>query len=235
MLPPKKNVGFADESTDSVSSGSTDSDSVLRQHMKLLDCKDVSNNTNEALTAPIFTESVRVHALQLDSTDQTAEPQDTRSSSSSSSSSDDSSRGNGSGSATESRLVNPLAFSQYGLLAGDIGRPRGGERDPRIFYNIAAPSSTFICGSQGSGKSHSLSCLLENCLIRSQANELQRPLTGIVFHYDTFHSDTSGSPCEAAYLSSHPDVSVRVLCAPTNVAQIRVRWGLLSLQCSTYI
>lgn len=55
----------------------------------------------------------------------------------------------------------------------------------------------------------------------SDANELPRPLTGIVFHYDTFISDSGGSPCEAAFLSTHPDVSVRVLCAPTNVATIR--------------
>lgn len=55
----------------------------------------------------------------------------------------------------------------------------------------------------------------------SDANELPRPLTGIVFHYDTFISDAGGSPCEAAFLSTHPDVSVRVLCAPTNVATIQ--------------
>lgn len=89
--------------------------------------------------------------------------------------------------------------------------------DPRVFFNITTPSSTFICGSQGSGKSHTLSCLLESCLISSKAGKLQKPLTGLVFHYDTFFHDVGGSPCEAAFLSSHPGVEVRVLCAPTNL------------------
>ncbi|KAI6778279.1 uncharacterized protein J7T54_004186 [Emericellopsis cladophorae] len=109
-------------------------------------------------------------------------------------------------------------FAQYGLLAGDAS---GEASDPRLFFNVAAPSSTFICGSQGSGKSHSLSCLLENCLLQNEVNMLPKPLTGIVFHYDTFVSDSGGSPCEAAFLSSNPGVDVRVLCAPTNVAHIK--------------
>ncbi|KAI3399517.1 hypothetical protein diail_6539 [Diaporthe ilicicola] len=109
-------------------------------------------------------------------------------------------------------------FSQYGLLAGDAS---DSQSDELFYYNVAAPSSTFICGSQGSGKSHTLSCLLENSLLQSVANELPRPLTGIVFHYDTFIGDSQGSPCEAAYLSTNPTVRVRVLCAPTNIAVIR--------------
>lgn len=116
-----------------------------------------------------------------------------------------------------------VPFKQYGLLAGDVTGSEAGGNDPRIFYNVGAPSSTFICGSQGSGKSHTLSCLLESCLLDSAANSLKKPLTGIVFHYDTFVSDTGGSPCEAAYLSSNKNVEVRVLCAPTNVVQIKVR------------
>lgn len=121
-------------------------------------------------------------------------------------------------------------FTQHGLLGGDVDRmaapvlPGGllsAENDPRLYYNITAPSSVFICGSQGSGKSHTLSCLLENCLIPSEANVLPRPLTGVVFHYDTFISDTGGSPCEAAFLSSHAAIDVRVLCPPTNIGQIQ--------------
>ncbi|KFY68290.1 hypothetical protein V496_01210 [Pseudogymnoascus sp. VKM F-4515 (FW-2607)] len=108
------------------------------------------------------------------------------------------------------------AFPQYGLLAGTTETGKNGPKskdqahkfidDPRVFFNVVAPSSTFICGSQGSGKSHTLSCLLENCLIPSDANKLPRPLTGLVFHYDTFISDEGGSPCEAAYLSSNSNL-----------------------------
>ncbi|EGO53272.1 hypothetical protein NEUTE1DRAFT_21543, partial [Neurospora tetrasperma FGSC 2508] len=115
-------------------------------------------------------------------------------------------------------------FTQYGLLGGDIGSLESEEpanRDPRVFWNIAAPSSFFICGSQGSGKSHTLSCLLENAMTPCEANVLPHPLTGIVFHYDTFISDTGGSPCEVAWLSSNPKIQVRVLCPPTNIRTMR--------------
>jgi hypothetical protein len=114
-------------------------------------------------------------------------------------------------------------FSQYGLLAGDISGAAEPDSDKRVFWNISAPSSFFICGSQGSGKSHTLSCLLENALAPCEANVLPRPLTGIVFHYDTFISDTGGSACEAAWLSSNKDINVRVLCPPTNIRTMKVR------------
>ncbi|KAM0486215.1 hypothetical protein ACHAPX_000919 [Trichoderma viride] len=118
-------------------------------------------------------------------------------------------------------------FTQYGLLGSVVenngaayGNVDDVAKDPRLYFNATAPSSVFICGSQGSGKSHTLSCLLENCLMQSEANVLPRPLTGIVFHFDPWVSATRGSPCEAAYLASAEDVSVRVLCPPTNVRQI---------------
>lgn len=121
-------------------------------------------------------------------------------------------------------------FSQYGFLAGisDIlnggkssGPPTSAE-DPRLFFNIAAPSSAFICGSQGSGKSHTLSCLLENCLMQSDVSKLKKPLSGLVFHYDPFTSDIKGTPCEAAYLASNANIKLRVLCSPTNLQTITV-------------
>lgn len=98
--------------------------------------------------------------------------------------------------------------------------------DRRLFFNVSSPSSTFICGSQGSGKSHTLSCLLEACLIPSKASRLLNPLTAVVFHYDTFICDNGGSPCEAAFLASHANVNIRVLCAPTNLRTIEVIWNL---------
>jgi hypothetical protein len=100
-------------------------------------------------------------------------------------------------------------------------------QDPRVFFNITVPSSTFICGSQGSGKSHTLSCLLENCLIPSAANKLPKPLAGLVFHYNTFTSNDGGSPCEAAFLASHLDIKVQVLCSPTNLRTMKVSCSVL--------
>lgn len=121
--------------------------------------------------------------------------------------------------------------SQCGLLAAlslerhdasDTPPFHQDDADRRLFFNVTTPSSIFICGSQGSGKSHTLSCLLENCLADSDATILPRPLSALLFHYDTFISDDGGSPCEAAFLASLSGVQVRVVCAPTNIRTIQV-------------
>ncbi|PQE34110.1 P-loop containing nucleoside triphosphate hydrolase protein [Rutstroemia sp. NJR-2017a WRK4] len=102
------------------------------------------------------------------------------------------------------------SFTQYGFIAGQsslLKQPRlKDDPDPRLFFNIAAPSSAFICGSQGSGKSHTLSCLLENCLMESELGELTTPLSGLLFHYDNFTGDKIGIPCEAAHLASGGEI-----------------------------
>ncbi|KAI7532856.1 glutathione degradosome, partial [Hortaea werneckii] len=43
-----------------------------------------------------------------------------------------------------------------------------------ILYNVNAPNSTFLCGSHGSGKSYTLSCLLENCLMKDASMNVSR-------------------------------------------------------------
>ncbi|TVY21376.1 hypothetical protein LARI1_G001467 [Lachnellula arida] len=167
---------------------------IYEQHMSLLSRKDGKQELGDAITTPVFTMPVLEHVRK--------------------------------------RLAKETEtpFAQYGLLARVTGSSEENteaeadankESDKRLFFNIASPSSTFICGSQGSGKSHTLSCLLENSMFPSIANKLPHPLTGLVFHYDTFISDDGGSPCEAAFLSSNKGVKVRVLCAPTNIATIK--------------
>lgn len=90
------------------------------------------------------------------------------------------------------------------------------EQDDRLFLNTNAPWSAFICGSQGSGKSHTLSCILENVLLPdSGLGKLPNKLAGMVFHYDKFTSDASGQICEAAYLCSK-GIQVNVLVSPSN-------------------
>ncbi|KIW88694.1 uncharacterized protein Z519_10740 [Cladophialophora bantiana CBS 173.52] len=121
---------------------------------------------------------------------------------------------------------NNTAFPQYGLLgmreqtynssvpdtAGTLSLD-----DDLVFANMNAPWSAFICGSQGAGKSHSLSCLLENSLLASSsAGENLRPLAGLVFHYDKFTSSESTQLCEAAYLCSS-GIPVRILVSPSNI------------------
>ncbi|KAJ5394234.1 uncharacterized protein N7487_011875 [Penicillium crustosum] len=131
-------------------------------------------------------------------------------------------------------------ISQYGLLAGitkasvsdsEVLNDRSTwEKDPRLFFNVSSPSSTFICGSQGSGKSHTLSCILEGCLIPSKSGNLSSPLTAVVFHYDTFICDSGGSPCEAAFLASNSDIEIRVLCAPTNLRTIKGTYSRFNIK-----
>lgn len=123
-----------------------------------------------------------------------------------------------------------VEFPQFALLAalckgtpfpqqhGDGDEKKNSSPDPRIFLNVNAPWSVFICGSQGSGKSHSLSCMLENCLLpHPTLGLLPNPLTALVFHYDSFTSTAGGQVSEAAYLCSS-GLAVRVFVSPTNLA-----------------
>jgi hypothetical protein len=137
--------------------------------------------------------------------------------------------------------TSPTMPLQCGLLAEMLlehgnasGRSPLGQynADNRLFFNVTVPSSIFICGSQGSGKSHTLSCLLESCLADSDATILPRPLSALLFHYDTFISDDGGSPCEAAFLASLPGTQVRIVCAPTNLSTIQVSQVLYSITSS---
>ncbi|KAE9967994.1 hypothetical protein EG327_011238 [Venturia inaequalis] len=116
-------------------------------------------------------------------------------------------------------------FPQYGLLGmrlktigmHEVTDPIPEPQQNLIYTNTNAPWSAFICGSQGGGKSHTLSCLLENALMSNgPAAVLPNPLAGLVFHYDNFTSHSSSQLCEAAYLCSK-GVPVRVLVSPSNV------------------
>lgn len=129
---------------------------------------------------------------------------------------------------------------QYGLLGSHL------DSGARLFQNTNVPFSSFICGVQGSGKSHTTSCLLgmsirtclarlcftnlceENALIpvsSPQLGRLEEPLSAMVFAYDDFNGDGSGfNVSEAASLASpHPKVpkhlhvqKVTVLVSPSN-------------------
>ena len=115
-------------------------------------------------------------------------------------------------------------FPQYGLIgyreppATNSPGGKGFEANRDLIYaNMNAPWSTFICGSQGAGKSHTFSCLLENALKSpNDGGILPDPLAGMVFHYDKFTSPTSTQLCEAAYLCSI-GIPVQVLVSPSNV------------------
>ncbi|KAH7014151.1 uncharacterized protein B0I36DRAFT_255422, partial [Microdochium trichocladiopsis] len=108
---------------------------------------------------------------------------------------------------------------QYGLigLCEDVDELNPSPEDQLILANLNVPWSAFICGSQGAGKSHTLSCLLESCLIQNNpTGTLSHPMAGLIFHYDTFSSSTATQVCEAAYLCSS-GIPVKILVAPSNI------------------
>lgn len=97
----------------------------------------------------------------------------------------------------------------------------------QLFLNTNVPFSTFICGVQGSGKSHTTSCFLENALLPSaDIGTLQNPVSTLIFSYGEWGSGGAGfSISEATFLGgSHPDFpgshvkEVTVLYSPSNAA-----------------
>ena len=107
---------------------------------------------------------------------------------------------------------------QYGFL--------GVHEKSKLFVNTNIPFSAFICGVQGSGKSHTASCLMENALISSHhLGHLENPLSALVFSYSPFSGEgVDFNISEAAFLAragvNLPPQSrakkVTVLVSPTN-------------------
>ncbi|KAI1563203.1 hypothetical protein PtrEW13061_012065, partial [Pyrenophora tritici-repentis] len=102
----------------------------------------------------------------------------------------------------------------------DASVPNGATRTP-VLLNTDSPWSAFLCGSQGSGKSHTLSCMLENCLLTDETilprvGLNPHPLAGLVFHYDRCQGS---GVCEAAYLCT--SVPTTVLVSPSNYGRLK--------------
>jgi hypothetical protein len=116
---------------------------------------------------------------------------------------------------------------QYGLL-GSHKEARAAES--KLLLNTNVPFSMFVCGVQGSGKSHTTSCILENSLIRSKhLGKLRNPLSALVFSFAQFSGDGVGfTVSEAAFLASTdprlPEGAhvrkVHVLVSPSNFLRI---------------
>ncbi|KAI0952581.1 hypothetical protein AcV7_008333 [Taiwanofungus camphoratus] len=94
--------------------------------------------------------------------------------------------------------------SQYGVLGAviSIHDKTGSEspHDPRLYINTNAPLSALVCGVQGSGKSHTVSVILENMLITgySPIGASQKPLSALVLHFG--EGGPSSRPNETAWL-----------------------------------
>lgn len=109
---------------------------------------------------------------------------------------------------------------ELGVTMNPNGQSKTKTGDSRLFVNMNSPWSAFICGSQGSGKSHTLSCMLEGALIPSRLGKLPCPLAAMVFHYDKFTGFKTSQICEAAYLCS-TGTPVTVLVSSSNFHRMR--------------
>ncbi|KAF2252427.1 hypothetical protein BU26DRAFT_602812 [Trematosphaeria pertusa] len=111
------------------------------------------------------------------------------------------------------------ALQQYAVLGQDLSNPDS-DRPKPILLNTNTPWSAFLCGSQGSGKSHALSCMLENCLLQDpRIGKNPNPLAGLVFHYD---SSQGSGVCEAAHLCS--EIPVTVLVSASNHGRLKEQY-----------
>ncbi|UPX19819.1 uncharacterized protein EKO05_0010070 [Ascochyta rabiei] len=115
---------------------------------------------------------------------------------------------------------------QYGLL----GSLEDGEDDllnSQLFLNTNVPFSAFVCGVQGSGKSHTTSCVLENAVLKSpNLGHLESPASTLVFSYGEWSGTGAGfNISEATFLGAacpgYPGQHVKrvtVLYSPSNPA-----------------
>jgi hypothetical protein len=112
-------------------------------------------------------------------------------------------------------------------LKDDASGTNSATRTP-VLLNTDTPWSAFLCGSQGSGKSHALSCMLENCLLTDKTILPQiglnpHPLAGLVFHYDRCQGS---GVCEAAYLCTN--VPTTVLVSPSNYGRLKLAYEAMA-------
>lgn len=83
-----------------------------------------------------------------------------------------------------------------GMIQFDFAR-----KSEPVYLNTHEPFCLATIGVQGAGKSHTLACILESCLLSfapEHISKLKKPMTALVLHYD----QNTTSMCEAAGLMS---------------------------------
>ena len=133
---------------------------------------------------------------------------------------------------TEDMHIAPLVWwdvkenvdlKQYAVLGHDPSQSTTDHRKP-VLLNTNAPWSAFLCGSQGSGKSHTLSFMLENCLLDDRKIGFNpHPLAALVFHYDRL---SSSEVSEAAYLCNK--VKTIVLVSASNYKRRKTQYEAMA-------
>lgn len=149
------------------------------------------------------------------------------------------------------------AIPQYSLLGSRIDGHGETGQDPRIFLNTNVPFSAFVCGLQGSGKSHTVSCMIgetekvarydlstnqgiENFLIPfPMLGVLHRPLSALAFHYAEHTSSSTFRPSELAFVANFADKfsgysrapSVVVLVSPSSYPSLKTSYSRIPGVC----
>ncbi|KAF8264963.1 hypothetical protein EI94DRAFT_404699 [Lactarius quietus] len=125
------------------------------------------------------------------------------------------------------------AVGQYGVF-GTITESRlpqtptsmQNDEFSRLYLNTNTPFSALVCGVQGSGKSHTVSVVLENMFVTGCAalGQLVKPLSGMILHVG--ETGACAAPCEAAYVgvstvnnAKPPPIVVYV--APSSLKRMR--------------
>ncbi|KAL4784111.1 hypothetical protein BJX76DRAFT_357313 [Aspergillus varians] len=118
----------------------------------------------------------------------------------------------------------PSQFALLGKLK-PASSTENANPDPRVVLNTNVPFSAFICGLQGSGKSHTTSCIIENCSMTMPIlGNLRQSVSTLVLHFNEYSSNVNSQPSEAAFLASvlpkyvsqQKPLPLRVLVSPTN-------------------
>lgn len=110
---------------------------------------------------------------------------------------------------------------QYGLLGCMVSESSTDKVNARVFLNTNIAFSAFICGVQGSGKSHTTACMIgmnnklqniatyktngftENCIIQSRVlGSLEKPLFALIFNFAEYSSHANFRPSEVVFLAS---------------------------------
>lgn len=107
------------------------------------------------------------------------------------------------GTIIETHMSTPRRLVQPALDAnGHVHRPA--KPDQRLFLNVHAPFALVAVGVQGSGKSHTLACVVENCLLRAPfpatrpLTTLERPMAVLALHYGHDGQRGVSAVCEIA-------------------------------------
>ncbi|KAI1789043.1 hypothetical protein LXA43DRAFT_602122 [Ganoderma leucocontextum] len=120
---------------------------------------------------------------------------------------------------------------QYGVLGSVTAICEKGRSytppDPRLYINTNAPFSAIVCGVQGSGKSHTVSVLLENMLVSGcdAIGVSHKALSGLVLHFG--EGGSTSLPCEAAFIGHGGDIDgvcppkIKVFVSRSSLARMR--------------